>query len=160
MTAQILTAVAAILAIIVGPWISYRVAKKNLEFNYRSMVNSTWLDKLDKSVHLFLYSTLEWIEKYPAIKDGSSQLPEPNREIDRMFDSINSAIIKLQLLLDPTDTDQNQILENVIEIKKIINEKRFDEESINDLREKHELITNNIGRLFKKERTVIKKIFD
>ncbi len=124
------------------------------------MVNSTWLDKLDKSVHLFLYSTLEWIEKYQAIKDGSSQLPEPNREIDRMFDSINSAIIKLQLLLDPTDTDQNQILENVIEIKKIINEKRFDEESINDLREKHELITNNIGRLFKKERKKIKKIFD
>ncbi len=160
MTAQILTAIAAILAVVIGPWISYRVAKKNLEFNYRSVVNSTWLDKLDKSVHLFLFSTLEWIEKYPGIQDGSSQLLEPNREIDRMFDSINSAIIKLQLLLDKTDADQNEILDTVKEMKQIINEKRFDAESINNLKEKHELITNKVGGLFKKERKKIKKIFN
>ena len=160
MTAQILTAIAAILAVVIGPWISYRVAKKNIEFSYRSMVNSTWLDKLDKSVHSFLFSTLEWIEKYPVIKDGSSQIPEPNREVDRMFDSINSSIIKLQLLLDKTDSDQNEILENVIEIKTIVNEKSFDEEPINKLRAKHELITNNVINLFKQERKKIKKIFN
>jgi len=96
MTIQIITLIITLIAVIVGPIVTYRITKKNLEFKYLSMTQGKWIEKLEESSHSFLNSILEWIEKYPALEDGSRQSKEPNAEIDRMFDAINSSIIRLQ----------------------------------------------------------------
>ena len=92
MTIQVLSLIIALLAVIVGPIISYRIAKKNLEFQFRSMTQEKWVDKLEKASHSFLCFTLEWIEKYRGLIDGSAQNKEPVPEINRTFDGINSSI--------------------------------------------------------------------
>lgn len=159
MTIQIISLVIALFAVIVGPIISYRIAKRNLEFQFRLSVPIKWLDKLEEAAHLFLYSSLEWIEKYPALQDGSSKVEFPNREIDRMLDSLGSSIIKLQLLLDTKKPLQQEILNNVITIKDIINKKTFDGGSISKLRTAHEIIVEKVKTVLQEERSKITKVF-
>lgn len=159
MAIQILTLIIAILAVIFGPLISYKIAKKNLEFNYRTIIKARWLNELRNNVHLFLDSVLEWFEKYPGIKEGILPREQANKEIDRMLDKINSSFIQLQLQLDINDTLQKEIIDNIVKIKEIINCKKYDQATINDLRKRHEDIVEKFKVMFNKERMKIRKIF-
>lgn len=159
MTIQILSLIIALLAVIIGPIVTYKVTKKNLEFQFRSLIQEKWVDKLEVSAIGFLTSSNEWIEKYRGIQDGSSKTKEPEREIDRMLDTINSYIIKLQLYLNTKKPLQNEILSNVIKMKAIINSKKFDEKSIAELKESYENIIENLKSILQEERSKITKIF-
>ncbi|MBM3712523.1 MAG: hypothetical protein FJW56_03690 [Actinobacteria bacterium] len=123
------------------------------------MTQEKWVDKLEESTHSFLNSSLEWIEKYRGLRDRSSQLKNPNIEIDRMLNAINSSIIKLQLLLDNNKPDQKCILDNVVEMKHIINDKSFENDSISRLRVCHENIIERLKNIFHEERNKIASIF-
>ncbi len=54
MAVQIISLVIALLAVIVGPIITYRITKKNLEFQFRSMTQGGWIDKLEATSLSFL----------------------------------------------------------------------------------------------------------
>ena len=160
MTIQIITLIITLIAVIVGPIITYRITKKNLKFKYLSMFQGKWIEKLEESSHLFLNSTLEWIEKYRAIVDGTLQSKDPNIEIDRMLNAINSSIIRLQLLLDNKKRNEKEILDNVTSMKRIVNSKKFDAQSIKSIRENHDEIIELLKMIFQEERNKISKIFE
>lgn len=163
MTIQIISLVIALLAVIVGPIITYRITKKNLEFQFRSLTQENWLSKLEDSILSFLNNSEQWIGKYRALaeigKRDESQITTINNKIDEMLDSINSSIIKLQLHLDIQKTYQKEILENVVVIKGIINNKSFDNDSIQQIRKAYDIIIEKSQSLFKEERQKVAKIF-
>lgn len=159
MSTEIISLAIAFAAVIIGPIVTYHITKKNLEFQFRTIVKEKWVDKLGEASQIFLSSVLEWIEKYRGIQDGSSKIENPHREIDRMFDNINSSIIRLQLLLDKKKDDQNAILIGVIKIKDVVNKKLFDEITINKLRIYHEEIIDRLNELFHQERTKMANTF-
>lgn len=160
MTIQILSLIIALLAVIAGPIITYIVTKKNLESQFRLTVPIKWLDKLEEAAHSYLFATLGWIEKYRGVTDTKFyQKEDAIKEINLMFDSINSAFIKLQLQLDEKKPIQKEILNNAVLIKDIINKKLFDDESINKLRTAHETIIANVKIILQDERSKITKVF-
>jgi len=159
MTIQILSLLIALLAVIVGPIITYRITKKNLEFQFRTLIKEHWVSKLEDVAHTFLNCTSEWMNKYPVIRDGSWYVENSNKEIDRMLDTINSSIIKLELLLDINKKDQAVILEKVADMTAIIHSKVYDDNSINTLRKNHDNIIDSLQKIFHKERTKIADIF-
>ena len=53
MTVQILSLMIAMLAVIVGPVVTYRITKKNLEFQFRTLIQENWINKLELSAHSF-----------------------------------------------------------------------------------------------------------
>ena len=77
-----------------------------------------------------------------------------------MFDSINSSIIWLQLLLDTQIPDQKFILANIIQMKGIVNSKKFDEKTISQIRSCHDSIVEKLKTIFQEERNKIKNIFE
>lgn len=159
MAIQIISLLIALLAVIVGPIITYRVTRKNLEFQFRTMIKEHWVNKLEDTAHIFLESTSEWINKYPGIQDGSWQVINPNQEIYRMLDSIHSSIIKMELLLDVNKKEQSMILEKMAVMSSIIHSKVYDDNSIEILRNNHGEIIESLQIIFHSERTKIAKIF-
>jgi len=159
MTIQILSLVIALLAVIVGPYITYRITKKNLEFQFRTMIKEHWVKKLEDAAHIFLNTTSEWMNKYPMIQDGSWHVKDPNQEIDRMLDLIHSSIIKLQLLLNIEKKEQSAILDKVAIISSIVHSKVYDDNSIRTLRKTHDEMIDSLQIIFHKERTKIADIF-
>jgi hypothetical protein len=163
MEIQILSLIIAILAVIIGPFITYRITKKNLEFQFRTMTQEKWIDKLETKVGNYLNITIKWIEKYPdLIERGQKepvQIKEINQEIDLMLDTINASVIKLDLILDSKSPHQKLIIDNVIKMKVIVNNKVFDKDSINELRKSHAIIIENAKAIFQEERSKIAKIF-
>jgi len=159
MEIQIISLLIAFAAVVVGPIVTYFIAKNNLEFQFRTIIKEKWVDKLGETSHLFLTSVLEWIEKYQSIVDGSSRVENPNREIDRMFDNINSSIVKLQLLLVKEKENQKNILDLIDTIKSIVNKKLFDDKTINDLRTIHQEMVDKLNSLFHQERTKMADTF-
>ena len=132
MTIQILSLVVALLAVIISPFVAYRIAKKNLEFQFRTMIKEQWVNKLEDSAHMFLNTTSEWINKYPVIKDGSWHVQDANQVIDRMLDTIHSSIIKMELLLDINKKDQSVILDKIAVMSNIIHSKVYDDNAKRD----------------------------
>lgn len=159
MTIQIISLIVALLAVIVGPLITYRITKKNLEFQFRTLIQEKWVIKLEEAAHLFLNTTSEWINKYPMLQDGSWKVENPNKEIDRMLDTINSTIIKLEFLLDNEKQDQAFILENVASMTSIIHSRVYDDSSLSKLRKNHDDIISTLQTIFHKERSKITNIF-
>ncbi len=163
MTIQIISLIIALLAVIAGPIITYRITKKNLEFQFRTMTQGGWIDKLEETSVSFLSFTLEWIEKYRALEDKVRKNPvsgeSVNSEIDRIMNGINSSIIKLQLLLDSEKTDQKIISDNIIEMKSLVNSKKFDDPTISRLKECHDNIISKLKMIFHQERKKISKIY-
>ena len=159
MTIQILSLIVALLAVIISPFVTYKITKKNLEFQFRTIIKEHWINKLEDAAHSFLNCTSEWMGKYPVIKDGSWQIENPNKEIDRMLDTIHSSIIKLELLLDINKKDQSIILDKVAAMSAIIHSKVYDDNSINTLRTNHDEIIDSLQNIFHRERTKIADIF-
>lgn len=159
MVIQILSLIIALLAVIVGPIITYRMTKKNLEFQFRTLIQENWVNKLEEAAHLFLNNTSEWISKYPGLQESSLRGIEVNKEIDRMLDSINSAIIKLEFLLDFNKKEQAVILDYVASMIKIVYSKKYDEDSISILRKNHDDIISELQKIFHQERSKITNIF-
>jgi len=159
MEVQIISLIIALLAVIVGPFAVNWQNKKNHEFQFRTLVQERWVEKLEKDAYAFLNSILEWIEKYRGIMDGSANVDNPNKEIDRMFNAVNSSFIKLNLLLDSSKPAQIDILVNMIRIKDIVNKKLFDEESILMLRESYDIIVDRVKTVLQIERSKMTKIF-
>ena len=159
MAIQIISLIITLAAVIVGPLVTYKVTKRNLEFQFRTLIQEKWIDKLEEDVTKYLTQVVEWIEKYRAIIDGSSKIEEPEREIDRMLATLNSSIIKLQLHLNTNKPFQKEILSNVSNMKAIINSKSFEDESINSLKNSHEEIITNMKAILQEERSKITKIF-
>jgi len=81
-----------------------------------------------------------------------------NSEIDRMMNGINSSILKLQLLLDPQKSDQKFIMDNIVEMKRMVNGKKFDDATISRIRECHENIISRLKIIFKQEREKISRV--
>ncbi|MBK9097513.1 MAG: hypothetical protein IPM14_05165 [bacterium] len=160
MAVQIISLIIALLAVIAGPIITYIVTKKNLESQFRLTVPIKWLEKLEEAAHSYLFASLEWIEKYRGVTDSKFyQKEDATKEINRMFDAINSAFIKLQLQLDEKKSIQKEILNNAVLIKDIINEKLFDEASLNKLRTAHDAIIEKVKIILQGERSKITKVF-
>lgn len=159
MTIQIISLIIALLAVIVGPIITNRRTKKNLEFQFGTMIKEHWVNKLEDAAHMFLNSTSEWMNKYPVIRDGSWHVQDPNQEIDRMLDTIHSSIIKMELLLDINIKKQSVILKKVAIMSDIIHSKVYDDNSINTLRKNHDEIIDSLQNIFHKERTKIAATF-
>ena len=159
MEVQILSLIVALLAVIVGPYVTYLITKKNLEFQFRTLIQEKWVTKLEDAAHSFLNSSSEWISKYPMLQDGSWEVKEPNKEIDRMLDSINSSIIKLEFLLDIEKENQALILEKVASMTSIIHSKVYDENSLSTLRKNHDTIISMLQKIFHEERTKMAKVF-
>jgi len=163
MTIQIISLIIALLAVIVGPIITYKITKSNLEFQFRTMTQSNWLTKLEDAILTFLTNSEQWIGKYPQLvesaKEDPSKIDENNKEIDRLFDVISASIIKLQLFLDDQKSDQKSIMGSVVKIKEIINSKAFDEESINKIRTLHDSVIDNAKKIFKEERKKLTTTF-
>lgn len=159
MKIQLISLLIAFAAVIVGPIVTYFISKNNLEFQFRTIIKEKWVDRLGEASHLFLTSVLEWIEKYRGIVDGSAKVENPHREIDRMFDNINSSIVKLQLLLDKGKEDQNDILDLIDKMKLIVNEKLFDDKTISELRTLHQEMVDKLNSLFHQERTKMADTF-
>lgn len=160
MAIQVISLIIALFAVIAGPIITYIVTKKNLESQFRLTVPIKWLDKLEEAAHSYLFASLEWIEKYRGVTDTKFyQKEDAIKEINRMFDAINSAFIKLQLQLDEKKSIQKEILDNAVLIKDIINEKLFDEASLNKLRTAHDAIIEKVKIILQGERSKITKVF-
>ena len=159
MEIQLISLAIAFAAVIVGPIVTYQIAKKNFEFQFRTIIKEKWVDRLGEASHLFFTSVLEWIEKYRGIVDGSAKVESPHREIDRMFDNINSSIVKLQLLLDKEKENQKDILDLIDKMKSIVNEKLFDDKTINELRSLHQEMVAKLNSLFHHERTKMANTF-
>lgn len=159
MTVQILSLVIALLAVIVVPFVTLRKIKKEFEFQFRTNIKENWVNNLETAAHSFLYSTIEWIEKYPSIRESGNPSSENISEIDRMINAINSSIIKLQLLLDESKKEQGNILNSVVQMKSIINKKEYDVNTIQSLRNHHELIISTLKTIFHNERTKIANLF-
>jgi hypothetical protein len=159
MTIQILSLIIALLAVVIGPIITYRITRKNLEFQFRSIIKEHWVNKLEDVGHSFLFSTSEWTDKYPRIKNGLIKVENSDKEIERMNDSIRTSIVKLELLLDIKKIDQSFLLDNVAIMADIINSRKFDEESISVLREKHNNIIDTLQKIFHQERSKMADIF-
>ena len=156
---QILLLIIAILAVIVCPIITYRITRKNLKFQFRTLIQENWLTKLEDAAHSFLNSSSEWISKFPALQDGTTGVNEVNKEIYRMLDRINSSIIKLEFLLNIEQYDQAFILENVASITTIIHSRVYDEISLSKLRKNHADIISVLQKIFHQERSKITIIF-
>jgi hypothetical protein len=163
MEIQILSLIIAILAVIIGPLVTYIITKKNLEFQFRTMTQEKWVEKLDAAICNYLSITIRWIEKYPALVEFGHQNPNEitviNGEMDKMLDAINNSIIKLDLLLDSQSPQQKNIIDNVIIMKRLVNNKVFDKDSINELKKSHSIIIENAKAIFKEERNKLTKIF-
>lgn len=159
MAIEIFSLLIALMAVIVGPMISYRVTKKNLEFQFRSIIKEHWVNKLEDVAHSFLFSTSEWADKYPRIKNGLFKVDNPNLEIERMNDSIRTSIVKLELLLDIKKTDQSILLDNVANMVAIIDSRNFDDGSISKLREYNNNIIDTLQKIFHQERSKMADTF-
>lgn len=159
MTIQILSLLIALLAVLVGPILTYKKTKQQFEFQFRTSIKEHWVNSLEIAAHSFLLSTMEWIERYPALREASNITSVTNNEIDKMLKEINSSIIKLQLLLDEIKEEQKTILDNVTQIKSIVNKKEYDHNTIQTLRNHHDKIISTLKIIFHNERTKIAKLF-
>lgn len=163
MTIQILSLIIAMLAVIVGPIVTYRITKRNLEFQFRTLIQEKWIDKLETTALEFLNSNVQWVEKYKGLMmrgaQGTITLGEVNQSIDSMLDSINSSIIKLQILLDDTKSIQKEIIEKSILMKSIVLKNDINEQNLNQLFESHETIIMNLKKIFQEERHKLTKTF-
>ncbi|MCB9211594.1 MAG: hypothetical protein H6609_19700 [Ignavibacteriales bacterium] len=163
MAIQIISLLIALLAVIVGPIITYRITKKNLEFQFRSLTQENWITKLEESILSFLTHTEQWIGKYQYLVESGladhTKIDPNNQQIDELLDAINSAIIKLQLHLEEAKPDQKEMMLNVAEIKEIINTRVYDEQSVQKLKNLHYNIIEKAKLLFKEERQKIAGIF-
>lgn len=163
MEIQIITLVIALAAVIVGPFVTYRITKKNLEFQFRTIIHEKWIDKLESEISNYLFTIVQWVERYPSLveqrqKEGS-RINEINKEIDQMLDEINISIIKLDLILDKNNASQKIILGNVGEMKKIINSKVYDKDSKAMLMLLYDIIVEKAKTIFQDERHKTSKIF-
>lgn len=160
---EIISLVIALLAVIVSPFISYKIAKKNLEFQFRNMTQEKWIDKLEQVAIEYLDSSNKWIEKYKGLIERVSNnklgIDEANNLIDEMFDKMNIAIIKISLYLDETKTEQKEVLDSVFEIKKIILSKNYNEKNIDQLGRNYNKVLSNLKQIFLSERKKITKLF-
>jgi len=165
MEIQIITLIIAFAAVIVGPFISYRIAKKNLAFQFRTLTREKWINILEAEIVNYLFSINQWVEKYPSLVEkgrmgiSEFQINEVNQEINRMQDAITSSIIKLDLILDKSVFPQKVIMNNIVEMKKIINSKIYDKESKARLMLLYEIIVENSKIIFQEERKKTEKIF-
>ena len=163
MTIQIISLLIALLAVIIGPYISNRSNKKNLEFQFRTKIKEQWVNKLEEAAVSYLNFTMEWIERYRALCDKVKSDPSTsnfvNNEIDRLLNGINSSFIMLQLHLRSEKPEQRVILDKATEMKEIVNKKSFNEEAISNLRECHENIISNLQNIFHKERSKMAETF-
>lgn len=163
MTTEIFSLTIALLAVIVGPIFTYKITKKNLEFQFRTITQEKWIDKLEEYASSYLENTVRWIEKYPGMIEMGKNSPQVteqmNVQIDNMLDEINSSIIKLSIILDDQKSDQKLIIDNVIQMKAIINSKVYNTENINVLKNSHEKIIENLKSIFHDERSKITNIF-
>ena len=163
MEIQIISLIIALLAVIIGPFITYRITKKNLEFQFLTMTQEKWIDKLEETVFNYLNNTVQWIEKYPALVERGKQEPDSrkviNQEIDTMLNAINASIIKLDILLDTRILDQKIIIDNISKMKAIVNSKVYDKNNIALLIESHSNIVDRAKAIFQEERRRISKIF-
>ncbi len=159
MIIQILSLIIALLAVIIGPILTYRITRKNLEFQFRSIIKEHWVNKLEDVAHSFLFSTSEWTDKYPRIKNGLIKVDNPDQEIERMNDSIRTSVVKFELLLDIKKTDQSILLDNVVIMTDIIHSRKFDDESISLLREKNNNIIDTLQKIFHQERSKMANTF-
>jgi hypothetical protein len=160
---EIISLLIALLAVIVSPFISYKIAKKNLEFQFRNMTQEKWIDKLEIAAVDFLDNCNKWIEKYRGlferVSNGSLKIEDANNLIDEMFDKMNIAIIKISLYLDESKQEQNEIIESVVKIKQVILSKTFNENNIELCRENYDKILTNLKLIIKNERKSITKLF-
>lgn len=163
MEIQIISLIIAFAAVIIGPLVTYRITKKNLEFQFRTMTQEKWIEKLESEVGNYLFSIVQWIEKYPGLVERGrkemNQKNEINVEIDRMLDTINISTIKLDLILDLNDANQKVIVENVIKMKQIVNGKIYDKNSKADLMKSYTIIVEMSKTIFQNERKEIVKIY-
>lgn len=163
MTIQILSLIIALLAVIVGPIITYRITKKNLEFQFRTLIQEKWIEKLENTAIEFLNSNVQWVEKYRGLMmrgaQGTESLTDINRTIDNMLDSINTSLIKLQVMLDETKPNQKEIIVKSVLMKNIVLKNDIDEHNLNELFVAHETIIKNLKTIFHDERKKITNIF-
>ncbi|MEK6552532.1 MAG: hypothetical protein AABZ54_03685 [Bacteroidota bacterium] len=163
MEIQIISLIIALAAVIVGPFVTYRITKKNLEFQFRTLTQEKWIDKLELEIVNYLYAITQWIEKYPSLMEKGqtdfSRVNEINLEIDRMLDEISISIIKLDLILDASISSQKIILNNVAEMKKIVNSKVYDKNSKARLMLLYDIIVEKAKTIFQDERKKTAKIF-
>lgn len=165
MQLQILSLIIALAAVLVGPYISYRIAKKNLSFQFRSLTKEKWIEKLETEIVNYLFAITQWIEKYPALKEKGQKeinldkINEINHEIDLMQDAIITSIIKLDLFLDKRIQLQKTILTSVVGMKEIVNSKIYDKDTKAKLMLLYEIIVENSKIIFQEERKKTEKIF-
>ena len=160
---EILSLSIAFLAVIISPIISYKIAKKNLEFQFRSMTQEKWIDKLEQTAIQFLDNNVKWIEKYQGFmkrhNEGTLSTNDVNNEIDKMLDSINVSIVKFSILLDDTKNEQKEITESAFVMKKLLLKKEINQDVLDSLRSNHEKIVSNLKVIFQSERKKIARLF-
>ncbi|MBS3944384.1 MAG: hypothetical protein KGZ42_02725 [Melioribacter sp.] len=163
MEIQIISLIIAFVAVIVGPIVTYRITKKNLEFQFRTITQEKWIDKLESEISNYLFAITHWVEKYPGLAErvqhDNSRINEINLEIDKMLDVIIMSIIRLDLILDRSHSVQKRIMVNVEEMKKIVNNKIFDNNSKAHLMLLYEIIVDSTKEILKEEKKKTQKIF-
>ena len=163
MTIQILSLVIALLAVIVGPIITYHITKKNLEFQFISMTQEGWIAKLYDASLEFLTNSHSMFEKYPTLmerfKVDDSLKNETNIIIDEMIDSINLSMVKFQLLLKDDEPIQQEIISETLKMKKILLKQQMTQENVTSLSVSHEKIIKNLKEIMHTERSKISNIF-
>lgn len=163
MAIEIFSLIVALLAVIVGPMITYRITKKNLEFQFRTKTQENWIVKLDVAAVDFLNSSHQMFEKYPTLMERFYNDPkiktEVNNQIDAMIDSMNLAMIRFQLLLDDSQPLQKAIIEETMKMKKILLKQDLNAEKVETLGESHEKIIKNFKAVLHNERSKITKLY-
>lgn len=162
MEIQIISLIIALAAVIVAPLVTYRITKKNLEFQFRTHTQEKWIDKLETEIVNYLFAITQWVEKYPGLSEGQKnkdRITEIKLDIDKMLDAINTSIIKLDLLLDNNKSEQKTIISSVEEMKKIVNSKVYDNDSKAKLMLLYEIIVKYSKTIIKDERKKIINIF-
>lgn len=162
MEIQIISLVIALAAVIVAPLVTYRITKKNLEFQFRTHTQEKWIDKLETEIVNYLFAIIQWVEKYPGLSEEQKNkdcITEVNLDTDKMLDAINTSIIKLDLLLDNNKSEQKTIISSVEEMKKIVNSKVYDKDSKAKLMLLYEIIVKYSKTIIKDERKKITNIF-
>ena len=160
MNTEILSLVVAALAVLISPIVTYRVNKKNLEFKFRTMLQESWIEKLESAAHDFLNASSKFIGKYKSnnykVAYGSN---ERIKEIDQLLDDINSSFIKLDLHLDENKNYQKEIHSSASKLLELFWLKDKYEENHSEITKCYDEVVKNMKLIISDERKKISRTF-
>lgn len=110
---QIVTAAIAVVAVVVGPFFSYRVARRQIRASVVSSNRQVWIDNLRGTIADFL-------AKYAMVR-MTNLLPPTDTSLQTRIEDVMRSARKIELFINPREQDHAELVKIIAEMTNSMN---------------------------------------